>query len=106
MIARKYGSHEIELRHRVNRLSLLVSAARGNVRPGTLPDTVIRTTYPSILSAIAKLDDRRAESNRNWGQITEHYFSSNEYDAELLCLHAHVCIEVLRNEAALLKDGE
>lgn len=93
----KYGREEIALRHRIDRLSLMVSAARPLVRDGELADTVIRLTYPSILDGVGAMDKRRASAKRWRGAMTEYCLGENEAAARLLSLHADVCADVLRS---------
>lgn len=92
----KYGPNEIALRHQLDRLSLLVSAARPRVLTGDLADTVVRVTYPSILEGVNALDKNRACAKRFRGEMTEYCLETNEASAALLKLHAEVCSDVLR----------
>jgi hypothetical protein len=92
----RFGPEEIALRHRIDRLSLLVSTARGQAKPDRLATTVIKVTYPSILDGLNAMDRARAMAKRWRGEMTEHALRENEANARLLSLHADVCGDILR----------
>ena len=92
----RYGPKEIGLRHQMDRLSLLVSAARDLVQPGTLGFTVVRATYPAILDGINAMDRARADAKRWRGRMTESCLALNEGEAKLLSLWADCCSDILR----------
>lgn len=96
----RYGPEEIALRHEVDRLSIMVSAARSSVTAGSLAHTVVHATYPAILQGVGKCDQRRARSRQFFQAQTEASLRDTEGDARLLNAWADTCQTVLRRHLA------
>lgn len=91
----RFGPEEISLRHRVDRLSLLVSASRNRADADTLADTVIRKTYPSILDGLNAMDRNRNNARKFRGEMTMFALNANEANAAFFLVCCEVCQDVL-----------